>query len=257
MAGWPVTAGTIAPARWRSVAAGSDRTASGGGCGDWHQDRSGRARGAPAGGWRAAGAVPLRPPAVGRRPDAQLRYRRRPLLRGPGAPGVRRPGQRPVVSQAAGCTGDGWCSTPQTSPRSSSTRPSTAPSTPSIHGRQGTCGSTVRRTGSKPSRPEPPVTVPVWCSSRRSPMSPGSGRMPWRPAPGGWLSTITRPSSAAPGRSSDARTTSTLSLTSSVAGGRGGYRRSWRPSPGSPPCFAPGRRPTAGQPPSPSATRRC
>jgi hypothetical protein len=47
------------------------------------------------------------------------------------------------------------------------------------------------------------------------------------------------------------------SLTSPVAGGRGGCRRSWRPSPGSPLCSATGRRPTAGQPPSPSATRHC
>jgi hypothetical protein len=36
-----------------------------------------------------------------------------------------------------------------------------------------------------------------------------------------------------------------------------GYRRSWRPSPGSLPSSASGRQLTAGRPPSPSVTRHC
>jgi hypothetical protein len=92
----------------------------------------------------------------------------------------------------------------------------------------------VRRTGSRASRCEPPVTVPVSCSSPGFPTLPGSSQVPRQPAPGGSISTAARPSLAAPGRSSGAASRSTLFLTSPVAGRRAGCRRSWRPSPGSP-----------------------
>jgi hypothetical protein len=130
------------------------------------------------------------------------------------------------------------------------------PSLSSILGRRGTSGSTVRRTGSRASRCEPPVTVPVLCSSPRFPTLPGSSQVPRQPSPGGSTSTAARPSLAAPGRSSGAASRSTLFLTSPVAGRRAGCRRSWRPSPGSPLSFVRGRRPTAGQPPSRCATSR-
>ena len=94
MAGWPVTAGTPAPAR--GVLAAQARI-------ERHQEvvatlASGTNRSGPASwtrGLGASGAVPTRPAGVGRRPHAQPRDHRRPLLRGPGASDVRRPRPRP------------------------------------------------------------------------------------------------------------------------------------------------------------------